>query len=291
MSRTLSYAIPPEWQGRPVKDFLRRQLGLSARALAELKRLEGGLTLNGKPCRSVDPLPAGGVLELRLPAENVFYEPVAGPLSILYEDEDYLIVDKPPGMPIHPSPGHDRDSLLNRVAYYYGKTGQTPAFRPLYRLDRDTSGLVAVGKHRLAVSSAQQEKRYLAVCEGFLSGCGTVDVPIGLEVGSKIKRCCGTEGAQPAVTHWRAIAQREGHTLLELRLETGRTHQIRVHMAFLGHPLAGDDLYGGSCTRIARQALHCGRLLLSSRALQVSRLFSAPFPGDLLQSFPWLSTI
>lgn len=291
MSRTLSYAIPPEWQGRPVKDFLRRQLGLSARALAELKRLEGGLTLNGKPCRSVDLLPAGGVLELRLPAENVFYEAVAGPLSILYEDEDYLIVDKPPGMPIHPSPGHDRDSLLNRVAYYYGKTGQTPAFRPLYRLDRDTSGLVAVGKHRLAVSSAQQEKRYLAVCEGFLSGCGTVDVPIGLEVGSKIKRCCGTEGAQPAVTHWRAIAQREGHTLLELRLETGRTHQIRVHMAFLGHPLAGDDLYGGSCTRIARQALHCGRLLLSSRALQVSRLFSAPFPGDLLQSFPWLSTI
>ena len=291
MSRTLSYAIPPEWQGRPVKDFLRRQLGLSARALAELKRLEGGLTLNGKPCRSVDPLPAGGVLELRLPAEDVFYEAVAGPLSILYEDEDYLIVDKPPGMPIHPSPGHDRDSLLNRVAYYYGKTGQTPAFRPLYRLDRDTSGLVAVGKHRLAVSSAQQEKRYLAVCEGFLSGCGTVDVPIGLEVGSKIKRCCGTEGAQPAVTHWRAIAQREGHTLLELRLETGRTHQIRVHMAFLGHPLAGDDLYGGSCTRIGRQALHCGRLLLSSRALQVSRLFSAPFPGDLLQSFPWLSTI
>lgn len=291
MSRTLSYAIPPEWQGRPVKDFLRRQLGLSARALAELKRLEGGLTLNGKPCRSVDPLPAGGVLELRLPAENVFYEPVAGPLSILYEDEDYLIVDKPPGMPIHPSPGHDRDSLLNRVAYYYGKTGQTPAFRPLYRLDRDTSGLVAVGKHRLAVSSAQQEKRYLAVCEGFLSGCGTVDVPIGLEVGSKIKRCCGTEGAQPAVTHWRALAQREGHTLLELRLGTGRTHQIRVHMAFLGHPLAGDDLYGGSCTCIARQALHCGRLLLSSRALQVSRLFSAPFPGDLLQSFPWLSTI
>lgn len=291
MSRTLSYAIPPEWQGRPVKDFLRRQLGLSARALAELKRLEGGLTLNGKPCRSVDPLPAGGVLELRLPAENVFYEPVAGPLSILYEDEDYLIVDKPPGMPIHPSPGHDRDSLLNRVAYYYGETGQTPAFRPLYRLDRDTSGLVAVGKHRLAVSSAQQEKRYLAVCEGFLSGCGTVDVPIGLEVGSKIKRCCGTEGAQPAVTHWRAIAQREGHTLLELRLETGRTHQIRVHMAFLGHPLAGDDLYGGSCTCIARQALHCGRLLLSSRALQVSRLFSAPFPGDLLQSFPWLSTV
>lgn len=291
MSRTLSYAIPPEWQGRPVKDFLRRQLGLSARALAELKRLEGGLTLNGKPCRSVDPLPAGGVLELRLPAEDVFYEAAAGPLSILYEDEDYLIVDKPPGMPIHPSPGHDRDSLLNRVAYYYGKTGQTPAFRPLYRLDRDTSGLVAVGKHRLAVSSAQQEKRYLAVCEGFLSGCGTVDVPIGLEVGSKIKRCCGTEGAQPAVTHWRALAQRDGHTLLELRLETGRTHQIRVHMVFLGHPLAGDDLYGGSCTRIARQALHCGRLLLSSRALQVSRLFSAPFPGDLLQSFPWLSTI
>lgn len=105
MSRTLSYAIPPEWQSRPVKDFLRRQLGLSARALAELKRLEGGLTLNGKPCRSVDPLPAGGVLELRLPAENVFYEPVAGPLSILYEDEDYLIVDNRPECPSTRLPG------------------------------------------------------------------------------------------------------------------------------------------------------------------------------------------
>ena len=130
------------------------------------------------------PSPGGGSIGTALPAE-MFSMSCSGPLSILYEDEDYLIVDKPPGMPIHPSPGHDRDSLLNRVAYYYGKTGQTPAFRPLYRLDRDTSGLVAVGKHRLAVSSAQQEKTYLAVCEGFLSGCGTVDVPSGWRWGAR----------------------------------------------------------------------------------------------------------
>ena len=114
--RRLSYAVPPEWDGRTVREFARRRLGLSARALAELKRLPAGLQRNGQPCRTVDLLRTGEVFSLAIPEETAVYEPVPGPLSILYEDEDYLIVDKPAGMPVHPSPGHDRDSLLNRVA-------------------------------------------------------------------------------------------------------------------------------------------------------------------------------
>ena len=203
MRRSVSYTVPSEWDGRPVKEFIRRYLGLSSRVLVKQKQTEGGVLKNGEPCRSVDLLAAGDILELCFPEESEQYEPVEGPLSILWESEDYLVVDKPSRMPVHPSPGHDRDSLLNRVAFYYGQTGQSPAFRPLYRLDRDTSGIVAIGKHRVAVSSAQVDKVYYAVCQGELSGCGTVDLPIGLEPGSKIRRQCG-EG-QMAVTHWKAF--------------------------------------------------------------------------------------
>lgn len=287
MRRSVSYTVPSQWEGRPVKEFLRRYLGLSARVLVKQKQTEEGLLKNGLPCRSVDFLSAGDVLELRFPEETVSYEPVKGPLAILWEDQDFLVVDKPPQMPVHPSPGHDRDSLLNRVAYYYQQTMQSPAFRPLYRLDRDTSGALAIGKHRMAASSAQVEKRYYAICQGKLCGEGTVDMPIGLATGSKILRQCG-EGGQRAVTHWKALAVGDGHTLLEFRLETGRTHQIRVHMAYLGHPLAGDDLYGGSREKILRQALHCGNLSVLCPPLGVDLTVGSPFPHDLVEAFPWI---
>lgn len=287
MSRALTYTVPPAWDGRTVKDFARQHLGLSSRAFVKQKYLPGGLVKNGQPCRSVDLLRAGDRLCLTLPEEAETYQAVEGPLSILYEDQDYLAVDKPPAMPVHPSPGHDRDSLLNRVAFHYQLTGQAPAFRPLYRLDKDTSGILLVGKHRAAVSSAQVEKTYYAVCQGELSGDGTVEAPIGLEPGSKIRRCCREDG-QPAVTHWQVLASQEGHTLLRLRLETGRTHQIRVHMAHLGHPLAGDDLYGGSRYRLCRQALHCGELSLVCKPLGAGLRLAAPFPEDMAAAFPWI---
>lgn len=287
MSRALTYTVPPAWDGRTVKDFARQHLGLSSRAFVKQKYLPGGLVKNGQPCRSVDLLRAGDRLCLTLPQDAETYQAVEGPLSILYEDQDYLAVDKPPAMPVHPSPGHDRDSLLNRVAFHYQLTGQAPAFRPLYRLDKDTSGILLVGKHRAAVSSAQVEKTYYAVCQGELSGDGTVEAPIGLEPGSKIRRCCREDG-QPAVTHWQVLASQEGHTLLRLRLETGRTHQIRVHMAHLGHPLAGDDLYGGSRYRLCRQALHCGELSLVCKPLGAGLRLAAPFPEDMAAAFPWI---
>ena len=286
MTRLLECLVPEEWDGAAVKEYLRRGLGFSARVLTQQKFLEGGLLLNGVPCRAVDRLAAGGRLALAFPDEPVDYPPAAGELAVVYEDGDYLIVNKPPAMPVHPSPGHDRDSLLNRVAHHYKTTGQAHRVRPLYRLDKDTTGLEVLAKHRAAASSTQAEKRYYAICQGELSGAGTIDVPIGLGEGSRIVRECGR--GQPAVTHWKALAAGQGHTLLSLRLETGRTHQIRCHLAGTGHPLAGDDLYGGSRERLSRQALHCGRVLLCCPALGMEREFQSDLPRDLRSAFPWL---
>lgn len=284
--RVLRYEIPSVCEGITVREFARKQAGLSARMLTKQKLLPGGILKNGIPCRTVDLLSAGDILSFPLPEETPEYPETSVPLTVLWETEDYLVVEKPPGMPVHPSPGHDQDSLLNAVAGYYRKTGQRHVFRPLYRLDKDTSGILAIGKHRAAASTAVIEKRYFAVCEGELSGSGTVDIPIGLREGSKIVRVCGS--GETAVTHWQAIAGAEGHTLLSLRLETGRTHQIRVHMAHLGFPLAGDDLYGGSRERIGRQALHCGQLSLSSSALSVKIELHSELPADFYTAFPWL---
>ncbi len=283
--RVLEYAVPAEWKGGTVRDFARRELGFSARVLAEQKRTENGILVNGAPCRTTAALCPGDVLAFSLPEEEMPYPAVPLPLPVLFETEDYLAADKPAGMPVHPSPGHDNDSLLNAAAYYYEKTGQTHAFRPLYRLDKDTSGVILLGKHRLA-AAAHIEKRYYAVCQGTLSGAGTVDLPIGLEPGSKIRRICGC--GDRAVTHWKALMSAQGHTLLSFRLETGRTHQIRAHMANLGHPVAGDDLYGGSREHMGRQALHCGWVRLSSRALNVEQQIVSEFSPDIRAAFPWL---
>jgi len=282
--RVLAYTIPEGWDGAAVRGFAREYLGFSARVLAGQK-FEGGILVNGRACRATQVLRAGDSLCFPLADEEMDYPPADLPLDILYEDGDFLILCKGAGMPVHPSPGHDADSLLNAAAWYYQSTGQSHRVRPLYRLDKDTSGVLPLAKHR-AAAGAGMEKRYLAVCQGVLEGSGTVDAPIGLQEGSKIVRACGA--GQKAVTHWQALGSADGHTLLALRLGTGRTHQIRVHMAHIGRPLAGDDLYGGGLERIPRQALHCARLGLRCRAVGMERIFRAPVPEDMLKAFPLL---
>lgn len=284
--RRLSHTVPPGWDGVPIKAFAKKYLGFSTHVLAGLKRQPEGILLNGRQAFTTAPLHEGDTLVFTLPREQKSYPAAALSLSILFENDDFLFVSKPAGMPIHPSPGHNGDSLLHAAAYYYSQKGPCPLICPLYRLDKDTTGIVALGKHTLAVSGTLARKVYFAVCQGTLSGHGTIDLPIGLEEGSKIKRRCGH--GQRAVTHWRALAGGDGHTLIAASLETGRTHQIRVHFAHLGHPLAGDGLYGGSQDKITRQALHCGILTLSSRALSMHRMFTLDFPPDMRQAFPWL---
>lgn len=279
--RRLAYPVPPECDGMRVQTFARNILGLSARVFIKQKYTRDGMQINGRQCRSIDLLRAGDVFTLLLPEEQVEYTPAALPLDICYESADYLVVNKPAGMPVHPSPGHDRDSLLNAAAHHCRSQGFL--FRPLYRLDKDTSGLVVIAKSRLAASGAGLEKVYYAVCQGVLKGRGLFDAPIGRKPGSKIQREAGH--GDRALTHWQAVAGDEAHTLLRIRLETGRTHQIRVHLAAAGHPLAGDDLYGGGLERIKRQALHCKEAKLCCGPLHTAESFSVPFPADMRQAF------
>ena len=282
--RKLEYTVPKDWDGATVKGFARGYLGLSARALTGQK-FEGGILVNGEDSRVTRVLQAGDALCCTVPEEPMGYPPAELPLEVLYEDEDFLIINKPPGRPVHPSPGHDCDSVLNAISWYYKHTGQSHRVRPLYRLDKDTSGVLALAKHRIA-AGAVTEKEYLAVCEGELTGAGSIAEPIGLKEGSRIVRACGA--GQPAVTRFWALDSREGHSLVRLRLETGRTHQIRVHMSAFGNPLAGDDLYGGSREYINRQALHCQLLKLECKAVGMRKTFHAAVPKDILKAFPQL---
>jgi len=282
--RIISIPVPPDCDGMTVRAFVRSHLGLSARVLTKQKHHENGLLRGGQPCRSIDVLYAGDIFTINIPEEPAAYEAHDIPTDILYEDDDYLVVDKSPRMPVHPSPGHDRDSLLNAVAYHYQLKGAHTSFRPLYRLDRDTSGILIAAKHRLAVSSAVLQKYYSAVCEGELKGNGTVDLPIRRTENSKIKREVG--GNRRAVTHWKALGYDRGHTLLKIHLETGRTHQIRVHLSHIGFPLAGDDLYGGSRNRIKRQALHLAEVQLTCGVVGMNQTFKAELPEDIRMSFP-----
>lgn len=282
--RIIPIPVPPDCDGMTVRAFVRSHLGLSSRVLTKQKHHENGLLRDGQPCRSIDVLHAGDIFTINIPEDPAVYEARNIPIDILYEDDDYLVVNKPPKMPVHPSPGHARDSLLNAAAYHYQLKGAHTSFRPLYRLDRDTSGILIAAKHRLAVSSAVLHKYYYAVCEGELKGSGTVDLPIRRIESSKITREVG--GNRHAVTHWKAVGHDRGHTLLKIRLETGRTHQIRVHLSHIGFPLAGDDLYGGSLNRIKRQALHLAEVQLTCEIVGMNRTLKAKLPEDIRESFP-----
>ena len=258
MSRTLTYFIPASDLPCSLRAWLKKR-GYSHRVLTELMKKDEAVTIENVPVKLSTFLLSPCTVTLRLPDEETTLVPSDLPLPdvpVLYEDEDFAVFDKPAGMPTHPVHGHIGDTLAD----FARRRGGQYVFRPVGRLDRNTSGLVAVAKNTFAASAAKSmEKTYLAVVEGELSHAGTVDAPIRHKEGSTILREVG-EGGDFAVTHYEPLLCRNGHTLLRLRLETGRTHQIRVHMAYLGHPLAGDDLYGGKRDLISRHALHCTSL-------------------------------
>ena len=261
MSTKLKFCVPAEYDGCLVKVFLRSFCRVSAHLLVKLKRTPEGITCNGKHIRAIDTLNTGDIVELCLPEDENAIPSLSIPLKILYEDEHILIVDKPPFLPVHPVHGHIDDTLANAVAAYFRSKGENHTFRAINRLDKDTSGIVLLAKdsYTAALLHKHVQKTYMAVCEGVLTGNGTIDEPIRLMEGHSIQREVGEGGAR-SITHWKAIKNNNEFTLLEINLETGRTHQIRVHFSYLGYPLAGDDMYGGKQNCINRHALHCSSI-------------------------------
>lgn len=276
--REITFNITQKDNGTQIRDFL-REFGVSASLLTKLKQTENGITLNGDFARSIEWLATGDVLKIRIENKGHMPSPMVADIKICYEDEDLIVLDKPPLMPVHESRNHIGDTLSNFVAYH---VKEDTAFRAVFRLDRDTSGLVLVAKHELSASklSGKVSKDYYAVVEGEIVQGGTIDAPIERCGDSIIKRRVGENGER-AVTHYTPVSCKDNHTLLKINLETGRTHQIRVHFSHLGYPLAGDTLYGGKTDKIGRQALHCKEIRFTHPVSEKEMIICTDFPQDM----------
>lgn len=264
MDRVLEYEIPSEYDGANITTVLKQHFKISTNLIKDLKKYKEGIQVNGEHKRVVDFVAKGDILKITIrdtASENIV--PTDIPLDIVYEDEDVLVINKLPNMPTHPSMGNYENSLANGVMYYYKSKGEERVFRAVNRLDKDTSGLMAVAKNsyihaRLGeeIQKKELKRKYMCIVCGDVERDGTVDAPIRRADGSVINRIVAPDG-QRAVTHYRVVKRYGEYTLLEMELETGRTHQIRVHMAYIGHPLVGDWLYGTEDHNIAkRQMLH-----------------------------------
>ena len=243
--------------GERLDAFLARSLdGLSRSAVQRLTE-EGCVTRNGRPCKKNDRLEVGDELTVTLPeTKPVEIAAKEIPLEIVYEDEDVAVINKPKGLVVHPAPGHTDDTLVNGLLYAMGDrlSGINGEMRPgiVHRIDKDTSGLLAIAKNDLAhaVLASQLKDHTMArtyeavVCGNMKEDSGTVDAPIGRHPTDRKKMCVTSRNSKSAVTHWEVVERFPGYTHIRCRLETGRTHQIRVHMAYIGHPILGDTVYG-----------------------------------------------
>ncbi len=274
-----------ETDGVTVERFLRSR-GLSRHLLTILKAVPDGMTVDGAHVRTVDRLRAGDVLALRVyeGAASGRIAPAALPLDIVYEDEDLFVINKPAGMAVHPSQGNREDTVANALAQLYAGRAETFVFRAVGRLDKNTSGLLLLAKNALSgcLLDGQREtcREYLTVCAGKLPEAGTIDAPIGRVPGSALLREVRSDGKR-AVTHYVRLCCRNGYSLARVRLETGRTHQIRVHFAHIGHPLPGDFLYAPGLPGTGRHALHAWSLSFRQPVTGEPLRFRAPLPDDL----------
>lgn len=253
--------------------------------------MQGSVLVNGEGCILKKTLSAEDELAVRIAEDGICEKipPTKLPLDIIYEDEDILIVNKQAGLPMHPSINNYDYSLANGLVWHYRQQGKTFIFRCANRLDRDTSGLTVAAKHMVSANILSAmgyrheiEREYLAVVRGKVSPpCGTVNAPLSRKEGSIIERKVDFEHGGRAVTHYRVVEEKNGHSLVLLRLETGRTHQIRIHMKYLGFPLIGDYLYNPDMEHIGRQALHSYRLKFSHPITGETMEFTAPLPEDM----------
>ena len=279
--RRMDFTVDERLQGRTVGQAL-RECGVSVTRVRSLKRVEGGITLDGAPVHTNVRVTAGQVISLALPTDERPAAASGRKVAVPYWDDCLMVLDKPAGLPVHPVKVYRDDTLAGAFAAALAARGQAAAFRPLNRLDRNTSGLVAAALDPVTAASLSGKvyKEYWAIVKGRLPGRGRVDAPLGACEGGGIRREVAA-GGQPAVTLWQTLALSPTHTLLRLRLQTGRTHQIRAHMAYLGYPLEGDDLYGGAAPLLARHALHCHRLWLTHPLTGQTVTVTSPLPPDM----------
>lgn len=280
--RIIEFKITEKDNNKQIRDFL-REFGVSAALLTKLKHTENGITVNGEFARAIDRITTDDILVISI--ENSGHMPqklTDTDVEALYNDADILVLNKPPMMPVHESRNHQGDTLANAAACYMDND---TAFRCVYRLDRDTSGLVLIAKNELAACklAGKIKKDYYAVCQGILNGSGTINLPIKRLNDSIIKRGVSDDG-ETAVTHWQAVKSNNDSTLLKINLETGRTHQIRVHFSHLGYPLLGDTLYGSNCDKINRQALHCKTIYFTHPITEKPIVIDCDFPNDFKQA-------
>ena len=293
MERTLTYTTENLITPLPVSRFL-KQKGFSSQNLVQLKKNPDAVLVGGVPCFMNHVLQPGDTLTLQIREERSSEKipPVDLPLDIVYEDADLMVINKPAGMPIHPSMNNYYNSMANALAYYFEQQNCPFVFRCINRLDRDTSGLTIVAKHYVSAgmlsamiankAASGITREYLAIVKGSVQPPeGTITAPLGRKDGSIIERTVDFEKGESAVTHYKVLDEKNGYSLVSLILETGRTHQIRIHMKYLGYPLIGDYLYNPDMERIQRQALHAWKLTFRHPITGETLTFTAPLPEDM----------
>lgn len=285
----LEYTISTQWSGKQISQIMKEDLCFSTLD-RKRQREEGQLLLDGKSVPGHTTVQQGQTLTILLPDDPFSpIEATEGPLDILYEDRHLLVLNKAPGTTVHPGPNHHGDTVGNFVTWHYRSNGKNHLFRPVNRLDKGTSGLMVVAKHPYAAQRLSQMlhtdrflRCYSALCEGLIApGCEIIDAPIGRKAGSVIAREVRSNG-KPSTTKFEIMKYYVNMTQIKVWPLTGRTHQIRVHMAHLGHPLVGDFLYGKEDrTRIARPALHSAGLDFEHPVTGEQLSFTAPLPRDM----------
>lgn len=287
MHRVLTDTISQNYH--TIFDYLHEK-NFPRRIMVQLKQHPSSVSVNGRPVLLKTPLFIGDTLIISImeTKDSSDIVPVEMPLAIVFEDEDMIVIDKPARLPVHPSIRHYEDTLANGLMFYYKNASSPFVFRCINRLDRDTSGLTLIAKNPFSSAMLQRQvkdksmkKTYLAIAEGELDAFGTIDAPIGRTSDSVILRQIDTANGQRAVTHYTCLQQKNGFSLASIELETGRTHQIRVHMSSIGHPLLGDFLYHPENGQMTRQALHSHRLTFSHPVTGEALSFVSPLPEDM----------
>ncbi|MFI3115652.1 MAG: RluA family pseudouridine synthase [Clostridia bacterium] len=292
MTRILEYFIENTDDEQTIERFLRKNQ-YQSKIISLLKRTENGITVNGVLAFTTHKLKIGETLLIKIldekPSENIVPRDIF--VDIVFEDDDILVINKQAFVPVHPSQGHFEDSLANGLSKYF--LGKDFTFRCINRLDRQTSGLLIVAKNKLSasilsnmVANNEIKREYLAICKGDISpDFGRINASIARVFDSTIERVVDFERGQTAITNYKKIQFKNNHSLISLNLETGRTHQIRVHLKHINFPLIGDFLYNPDCSMIERQALHSHKLSFLHPITKNNMTFTQELPNDMAKIF------